>query len=101
MDACIVDFDVVIAPQIPGDPDRPQMIFLTQVDTLVDNLFRFLVGWIYRRRRSINETGCSVSTPLRQIWLNGQGRNLAHHSPRRGSDDETEIRSAETDGGHV
>ena len=40
----IRDFDVVIARQKPDDPDRPQVILAAQIQKLVDDLGRRLVG---------------------------------------------------------
>ncbi len=47
--ACIGDFDAVIARQIPHDPDRPEMVGLTQMQHLVDDFGCCPIGWILRR----------------------------------------------------
>jgi hypothetical protein len=57
--ACIGDFDAVIARQIPHDPDRAEMVGLTQMQHLVDDFGCCPIGWILRRGLPI--TGLAVS----------------------------------------
>lgn len=44
----IRDFDVVIARQVPNDPNMPQMILAAQIQNFLDDLRRCLIGGIFR-----------------------------------------------------
>ena len=44
----IRDLDVVIARQVPDDPDRPQVILAAQIQNLLDDLVRRLIGGVLR-----------------------------------------------------
>lgn len=46
VDPCIRDFDAVVPFQVPDDPDRPQMILPAQIQNLLNDLGRRLIGRI-------------------------------------------------------
>lgn len=48
VDPSIRDLDVVIARQVPDDPDRPQVILAAQIQNLLDDLVRSLIGGVLR-----------------------------------------------------
>lgn len=47
-DASVGDLDVVVAREIPDDPDRPEMVFAAQIQNFLHDFGRCLVGRILR-----------------------------------------------------
>ena len=47
VDPSVRDFDIVVARQIPDDPDWPQVILATQIQHFLDDLGRRLVGRVF------------------------------------------------------
>jgi hypothetical protein len=60
IDPGVRNFDVVISRQISDDPDRPQVIFATKIQDLLDNLGRCLIGRVLRNRFGVLETGFTM-----------------------------------------
>jgi hypothetical protein len=58
----IRDFDVVVARQIPNDPDWPQMILAAQIKNLFHDLGRRLVRRVLRDRLGIDQTSVALLT---------------------------------------
>jgi hypothetical protein len=52
--ACVGDLNVVVARQIPDDPNRPEVVFAAQVKDLIDDLGRGLVGGVLGDRLGID-----------------------------------------------
>ena len=48
VDAGVGDFDAVIARQIPNNPDWPEVILATQIQNLLNDLGRRLIGGVLR-----------------------------------------------------
>ena len=57
---CVGDLNVVVARQIPDDPDRPEVVFAAQVKDLVDDLGRGLVGRVLGDRFGIDQPNFAV-----------------------------------------
>ena len=56
VDAGVKDLDAVIALQVPNDPDRPQMVFSSQMQDLFVDLRRRSIGMPFWYRFGIDET---------------------------------------------